>query len=285
MQKAKSMTMSGKTVLITGGSAGIGASTATRLAELGAQVVVSCRDIGKGRRYFASHSPAANIDILPLELGSFSSIRTFSADALSRYPKIDVLINNAGLLPVEYSLTDDGYESAFGVNFLGHFLLTQLLLDRLIASAPARIIHVSSAVYARATPDIEAFFSPSKKQEKKFRWMKHYSQSKLANILHSNWLAEQLRGTGVTSNALHPGLVNTEIIRGFPRWMEWGWKWMSKTPRQGARTTVYLASNEELCEQSGLYFVNCKPAKTARFARDTSLALALCQRSLIEVGL
>ena len=284
MQKAKSMTMTGKTVLITGGSAGIGAFTAARLAELGAHVVVSCRDIEKGRRYFTDHA-AANIDILPLELGSFSSIRTFSAHVLSRYPKIDVLINNAGLLPVEYSRTEDGYESAFGVNFLGHFLLTQLLLDRLIASAPARIIHVSSAVHTRATPDIEAFFSPSKEQEKKFRWLKHYSQSKLANILHSNWLAEQLRGTGVTSNALHPGLVNTEIIRGFPRWMEWGWKWMSKTPQQGAQTSVYLASNEELREQSGLYFVNCKPAKTARFAQDASLALALCQRSLVEAGL
>ena len=274
-----------KTVLITGGSAGIGAITAARLAELGAQVVVSCRDIEKGRRYFANHSQAANIDILPLELGSFSSIRAFVANVLSRYPKLDVLINNAGLLPVEYSHTEDGYESTFGVNFLGHFLLTQLLLDRLIASVPARIIHVSSAVHTRATPDIEAFFSPSKEQEKKFRWMKHYSQSKLANILYSNWLAEQLRGTGVTSNALHPGLVNTEIIRGFPRWMEWGWKWISKTPQQGAQTTVYLASNEELCELSGLYFVNCKPAKTASFAEDTSLALALCQRSLVEVSL
>ena len=277
--------MTGKTVLITGGGAGIGASAATRLAEMGAQVVVGCRDIEKGRRYFANHSPAENIDILPLELGSFSSIRTFSAQVLGRYPRIDVLINNAGLLPVEYSFTEDGYESAFGVNFLGHFLLTQLLLDRLIASAPARIIHVSSAVHTRATPEMEAFFSPTKEQERKFRWMKHYSQSKLANILYSNWLAEQLYGTGVTSNALHPGMVNTEIIRGFPRWMEWGWKWMSKTPQQGAQTSVYLASNEDIGEQSGLYFVNCKPAKTARFAEDSSLALALCQRSLIEVGL
>jgi NAD(P)-dependent dehydrogenase (short-subunit alcohol dehydrogenase family) len=186
---------------------------------------------------------------------------------------------------VEYSLTEDGYESAFGVNFLGHFLLTQLLLDRLIASAPARIIHVSSAAHTRATPDIEAFFAPSTEQEKKFRWMKHYSQSKLANILYSNWLAEQLSGTGVTSNALHPGMVNTEIIRGFPRWMEWGWKWISKTPQQGAQTSVYLASNEEPGELSGLYFVNCKPAKTARFAEDSSLAQALCQRSLVEAGL
>jgi NAD(P)-dependent dehydrogenase (short-subunit alcohol dehydrogenase family) len=285
MQKAKSMTMIGKTVLITGGSGGIGASTAARLAELGAQVVVSCRDIEKGRRYFANHSPATNIDILPLELGSFSSIRTFSAQILSRYPKIDVLINNAGLLPVEYSFTEDGYESAFGVNFLGHFLLTQLLLDRLIASAPARIIHVSSTAHTHATPDLEAFFSPLKEQERKFSWMEHYSQSKLANILYSNWLAGQLRGTGVTSNALHPGLVNTEIIRGFPRWMEWGWKWVSKTPQQGAKTSVYLASNEEPGELSGLYFVNCKPTKAARFAQDTSLAQALCQRSLIEVGL
>ena len=285
MQKAKAMTMSGKTVLITGGSAGIGASTATRLAELGAHVVVSCRDIDKGRRYFVSHSPAANIDILPLELGSFSSVRAFSADVLRRYPRVDVLINNAGLLPVEYSRTEDGYESAFGVNFLGHFLLTQLLLDRLIASAPARIIHVSSTAHTRAIPDLEAFFSPSKEQERKFRWMKHYSQSKLANILYSNWLAEQLDGTGVTSNALHPGLVNTEIIRGFPRWMEWGWRWISKTPQQGAQTSVYLASNEELDELTGLYFVNCKPAKTTSFAEDSSLAQALCQRSLVETGL
>jgi len=277
--------MSGKTVLITGGSAGIGASTATRLAELGAQVIVSCRDIEKARRYFANHSQASNIDILPLELGSFSSIRAFVALVLSRYPRLDVLINNAGLIPVKYSHTEDGYESTFGINFLGPFLLTQLLLDRLIASAPARIIHVSSAAHTRATPEIEAFFSPSKEQDKKFRWMKHYSQSKLANILYSNWLAEQLRGTGVTSNALHPGVVNTEIIREFPRWMEWGWKWISKTPRQGAQTSVYLASNEELREQSGLYFVNCKPAKMARFAQDTSLDQALCQRSLEEVGL
>ena len=279
------MTMQGKTVLITGGSSGIGASAAARLAELGANVVISCRDIDKGKQYFASHPQRGNMDILPLELGSFSSIRAFVAHVLSHYPKIDVLINNAGLIPAEYALTEDGYESTFGVNFLGPFLLTQLLLDRLIASAPARVIHISSVAHKRATPDIEAFFSSSKQQEKKFRWMKHYSQSKLANILYSNWLAEQLHGTGVTSNALHPGMVNTEIIRGFPRWMEWGWKWISKTPQQGAQTSVHLASSEELRAQSGLYFFNSKPEKTASFAQDASLARALCQRSLAEVGL
>jgi NAD(P)-dependent dehydrogenase (short-subunit alcohol dehydrogenase family) len=252
---------------------------------LGAKVVVSCRDFEKGRRYFANHSQAENIDILPLELGSFSSIREFVAHVLGHYPKIDVLINNAGLMPVAYSHTEDGYETTFGVNFLGPFLLTQLLLERLIQSAPARIIHVSSVAHKRATPNLEAFFSTSKEPGENFRWMKHYSQSKLANILYSYWLAEQLRGRGVTSNALHPGLVNTEIIRGFPRWMEWGWKWVSKTPQQGAQTSVYLASGEKLRELSGLYFVNSKAVKPASFAQDIELARALHQRSLVEVGL
>jgi NAD(P)-dependent dehydrogenase (short-subunit alcohol dehydrogenase family) len=285
MSKPRSLAMQGKTVLITGGSSGIGASTTARLAELGAQVVVSCRDVEKGRRYFADHSQVANIDILPLELGSFSSIRKFAAHVLNSYPKIDVLINNAGLIPVEYLETEDGYELTFGVNFLGPFLLTQILLDRLIQSEPARIIHVSSVAHKRAVPNLEAFYSPSGEREAKFRWMKHYSQSKLANILYSNWLAEQLRGAGVTSNALHPGLVNTEIIRGFPRWAEWGWKWISKTPNRGAQTSIHLASSDELSEVSGLYFVNRKAAKTASFALDASLGRALCQRSLEEVGL
>jgi NAD(P)-dependent dehydrogenase (short-subunit alcohol dehydrogenase family) len=285
MQTTKPMSMLGKTVLITGGSTGIGASTATRLAELGARLVVGCRDIEKGRFCFANHSQAANIDIFPLELGSFTSIRAFAAQVLIRYAKVDVLINNAGLIPRKYSLTEDGYELTFGVNFLGHFLLTQLLLDRLITSKPARIIHVSSTAHTRATPEIEAFFASSKAPGRKFKWMKHYSQSKLANILYSNWLAEQLRGTGVTSNALHPGLVNTDIVRGFPDWMEWCWKWISKTPRQGAQTVVYLASSVEPGELTGLYFVNCRAVKTASFAEDGSLARALCQRSLLEVGL
>jgi len=285
MKTTQAMTMQGKTVLITGGSSGIGAVTATRLAELGAHVVVTCRDIDKARLYFSSHPRRENIDILPLELGSFSAIREFAALVLGRFPKIDVLINNAGLIAAEYSLSEDGYETTIAVNFLGPFLLTQLLLDRLISSAPARIIHLSSVAHKRAVPELEAFFSPSNGQEEKFSWMKHYSQSKLASILYSNWLAEQLRSRGVTSNALHPGLVNTEIIRGFPRWMEWGWKWISKTPQQGAQTSIYLASSESFRELSGLYFVNSKPAKTAGFAQDIELARALHQRSLVEVGL
>jgi len=172
--------MTGKTVLITGASAGLGKATAAELAARGAQ----------------------------LELASLRSVRACAGKLEAEYPRINVLINNAGLFPPMLQKTEDGFEMQIGVNHLGHFLLTNLLFDRLVASAPARVVHVSSMMYAGGKLDFASFRGPAK-----YSAYAAYRQSKLANILSSNELARRLAGRGVTSNSLHPGGVATEIMR------------------------------------------------------------------------
>ena len=274
--------MTERTVVITGGNSGIGLVAARELARLGARIVLACRDSDKTRAAVAEISavgpvPAIN---LPVDLASLDSVRALAESVLAACPRIDVLINNAGLFPSTQQKTVDGFEMQFGVNHLSHFLLTALLRERLVASAPARVITVSSMLHKRGKIDFDSFRGVAR-----YSANAAYAQSKLANVLFALELAEQLAGTGVTSNVLHPGGVATDITRDLP--------WLVRkliglvfiTPEQGARTTVMLASDPDLATTTGAYFDQCKRAEVSALAHDAALRQRLWQDSLSLAGL
>jgi NAD(P)-dependent dehydrogenase (short-subunit alcohol dehydrogenase family) len=275
--------MDGRTVLITGASAGIGKASASELAARGARVVMLCRDPAKAEKARAevrARTPGAQVDLLALDLRSLASVRACAADVLRACPRIDVLLNNAGVFPPTLRSTADGFEEQIGVNHLGHFLLTNLLLERLSASAPARVVHVSSMMHAGGAIDFASFRAPAK-----YDAMRAYRQSKLANILFSNELARRTAGRGVTSNSLHPGGVATEIARDAALWMRWGMRLVGKSPEKGARTSVQLAAAPEVEGTTGKYFVAGREKAPDPAALDTALARGLWDESAKLVGL
>lgn len=209
--RSKAM-MTGKTVVITGANTGIGKETALDLAKRKAKVILACRDPEKGKKAASDiikKSGNPNVVFRRLDLASFDSIRTFAIELLSEEPAIDVLINNAGVMQCPYWKTADGNEMQFGVNHLGHFLLTNLLLERLMQAPAARIVVVSSRFYER----INAIKFDDINSEKSYDPSEAYAQSKLANILFTRALAKRLEGTSVIVNCLHPGVVRTELGR------------------------------------------------------------------------
>jgi len=274
--------MTGKTVLITGASAGIGKATASELASRGARLVLACRDLEKAERARAeilTRTPGAVVDLVPLELGSLRSVRACAMKLAADRARIDVLINNAGVFPATLRFTEDGFEEQIGVNHLGHFLFTNLLVEKLVASAPARVVTVSSMMHAGGRIDFGSFRGPSK-----YSAYTAYRQSKLANLLFANELARRLAGRGVTSNSLHPGGVATEIMRDTSFVLRALARLVFSSPEKGARTPVYLASSPEVASVTGRYFVGCKEAKTDPLAQDEALARALWDESSKLVG-
>ncbi|HLX89506.1 MAG TPA: SDR family oxidoreductase [Acidimicrobiales bacterium] len=276
--------MSGKTVVVTGANAGIGLSTAVALAGAGARVVMTARDAGRGaaaveevRRRVGSDA----VELALFDLGSLASVRAGAAELLGRCERIDVLVNNAGVVLSARQETPDGLEATFAVNHLGPFLLTQLLHDRLVASAPARVVNVASTAHkgARRGLDFDDLQS-----EHGYGAMAVYSKSKLANIYFTSELARRLAGSGVTANCLHPGTVATNYGRdgdstGF---LAFGLKVIKPfilTPDQGARTSIYLASSLEVADVSGRYFVKCRPRTPSKVARDDAAAARLWEAS------
>jgi len=275
--------MTGRTVLITGASAGIGKATASELAARGARVALLCRDPAKAeaaRGEIRARTPAAQVDVLALDLRSLASVRACAKAALDAYPRIDVLLNNAGVVPSTLRLTADGFEEQIGVNHLGHFLLTQLLLERLAASAPARVVTVSSMMHAGGAIEFASFRGPAK-----YNAIAAYRQSKLANILFSNELARRVATRGVTSNSLHPGGVATEIMRDANVFIRVAMRLVGATPEKGARTSVQLASAPELERTSGRYFVSGREKPPHAAAQDVALAGRLWDESAKLVGL
>jgi NAD(P)-dependent dehydrogenase (short-subunit alcohol dehydrogenase family) len=275
--------MTGRTVLITGASAGIGKATASELAARGARVALLCRDAAKAEKARAeirARTPRAAVDVVSLDLRSLASVRACAKQVLAAYPRIDVLVNNAGVFPPALRKTDDGFEEQIGVNHLGHFLLTNLLLERLAESAPARVVTVSSMMHAGGAIDFASFRSPAK-----YDSFAAYRQSKLANILFANELARRAASRRVTSNSLHPGGVATEIARDAAWWMRFGIKLVGASPEKGARTSVQLASAPELEQTTGKYFVAGREKATDPAARDESLAARLWDESAKLVGL
>lgn len=276
--------MTGKTVVVTGANSGIGLSTAVALARAGARVVITARDEAKGEgavEEVRRRSGSAAVELSVFDLGSLASVRAGAADILARCDRLDVLVNNAGVVLSERRETPDGLEATFVVNHLGHFLLTGLLRDRLVASAPARVVTVASTAHkgARRGLDFDDLQS-----ERRYGGMQVYSKSKLANIYFTTELARRLGGSGVTANCVHPGTVATGYARDGDAdgILAFGVKVIKPfilTPDQGARTSVYLASSPDVDHVTGKYFVKCRARTPSKVARDDDAAARLWEAS------
>ena len=277
--------MDGSTVVITGGNAGIGKETAVGLARLGARVIITSRNADRGARALEEireRSARDDVEVMALDLASFASIRSFTKQLLDRTEKIDVLVNNAGLILRKRTLTDDGFEATFGINHLGHFLLTDLLLDRLKASAPARVVVVASDAHESAKRGLDF---DDLQSERGYRWGQVYGKSKLANIYFARELARRLEGSGVTSNSLHPGFVRSEFGQGgdLGSLFGLGLKYLAApfaiSQEAGARTSIHVASAPELDGATGGYYVKCALATPSRVAQDDAAARRLWEAS------
>ena len=272
--------MDGRTVVITGANSGVGKATAVALARAGADTVITARHEGRGRQAVADirrDSGSEKVDLVVFDLADLASVRKGADQVLDRCGRIDVLVNNAGLVLSERTETVDGFEATFATNHLGPFLLTRLLTDRLVASSPSRVVNVASTAHrgARRGLDFDDLQST-----RNYRGMQAYSRSKLANILFTGELARQLSGTGVTANSLHPGTVASGFARdddatGF---LAFGVKVIEPfilTPAKGARTSVYLASSPEVANVTGQYFVKCRARAPSPAARDEAAGALL----------
>lgn len=270
--------MSDKSCVVTGANSGIGFVTARELARMNADVTLVCRDEQKGRAAQDEIREAVGRETR-LELADFASLDAVQdlAERLRAQAPIDVLVNNAGLMVTERSETVDGFEHTFAVNHLAPFLLTNLLLDRLREREEARVVNVASRAHSRVDLDLDDLQS-----EKSFGGWNTYCRSKLCNVLFSVELARRIEGSGVTSNALHPGV----IASGFGRENRGLWKWammlarfVMVTPEEGAKTQIYLATSDEVRGTNGKYFVDAKPAATSAQGSDPDLARRLWEKS------
>jgi NAD(P)-dependent dehydrogenase (short-subunit alcohol dehydrogenase family) len=264
--------MKGKTVLITGGCGGIGFQTALELSRAGATTVVVCRDKGQGevaREAIAAEGGEA-IEALACDLASPHQIRDLADAFMSCHDRLHVLVNDAATVPARRTLTEDGIEMQFAVNHLAYFLLTSLLLGVLKASAPARIINVSSGLHRRARLDFDAL-----QAEKNYKPMTQYGLTKLLNIHFTFELARRLEDAGVTANTLSPGFTATGLGRGFGPFSRFIMRKYGKSPVHGADTAVYLAASPEVEGVSGKYFSNRKPERTAPGTYDATASARL----------
>jgi NAD(P)-dependent dehydrogenase (short-subunit alcohol dehydrogenase family) len=281
--------MDGRTVIITGGNSGVGKATATALAAAGARMVITARREARGQQALADirrSSGSDDVDLVVFDLADLASVRQGTAELLARCEDIHVLVNNAGLVLSDRIETKDGYEATFATNHLGPFLLTQLLTERLVGSAPARVVTVSSAAHSSARSGLDF---DDLQSEHGYSQMRVYARSKLANILFAGELARRLSGSGVTSNALHPGVVATRFAQDDDTSgvMAFGIKLIRPfilTPEQGARTSVYLASSPEVADVTGKYFVKCRQEAPSAVARDQAAASRLWSISEELVG-
>jgi len=283
---ADTLHMTGKNVLVTGGTGGIGKATAIGLATLGARVGITGRDRVRAEAAATdiraeSGSPA--VDVYTADMSSQAEVRRLTGEVLDAYPRLDVLVNNVGGFWAHRHVTADGLEHTFALNHLAPFLLTRLLLDRLTVSAPARVVTVSSGAHATGRIDFDDLQGSAT-----YSGRRAYNASKLANVMFTYELARRLNGTGVTATVLHPGVVNTHfgaedqagikvilpLVRPF-----------LKSPAAGAATTIHLASSGQVEGVTGRYFANRKPKTSSKASYDTAAAARLWQVSADLVGL
>ncbi|XP_026479135.1 retinol dehydrogenase 11-like [Ctenocephalides felis] len=304
--------LDGITAVITGCNTGIGKETAKDFYLRGARVIMACRDLRKaqqtaddirkscinqegilGDEINKNLTKLGDIIIVHLDLSSFESIRNCAKYILQTESKLQLLINNAGVMACPQMKTKNGFEMQFGTNHLGHFLLTMLLLPCLIESRPSRIVTVSSIAHSHGG-NID--FTDLNYERRSYSSIGAYQQSKLANVLFSKELAKRLKTKcpEVTTYSLHPGIIHTELGRHldstiFPG-MRWIWRsiigpWFAKTPQQGAQTTIYCAVDDQCEEESGLYYSDCRAVRPSRAALDEEAAVKLWEISLKLVGI
>ncbi len=280
---AQERDLQGKTFVITGSSSGIGRITATTLAARGADVVLACRSREKTESALAEiKERGGTARFAALDLADLDSVRRFAAELIAEGTPIAALVNNAGLAGLR-AKSKDGFEIAFATNHLGPYLLTRLLLDHLEQHAPARIVNVASKAHYRP----KTFPWESLRESTKSRTaFDEYSVSKLCNVLFTLELARRLEGTGVTTNAVHPGVVATDVWREVPGPLRWLIKKVMLSPAQGAQSSIIAAADPELAETTGRYFDwNGKDTKPSKLASDAALAELLWKRSAEWVGL
>ena len=279
--------MTGKTVLITGGTGGIGKATAIGLAHLGARVGIVGRDATRAEAAAAdirAKSGNQAVDVFIADLSSRAEVRRLAAEVLGAYPRLDVLVNNVGGFWAHRHVTADGLEHTFALNHLASFLLTNLLLDRLKASAPARVVTVSSGAQSMGRIDFDDLQGAHN-----YSGQTAYNQSKLANVMFTYELARRLEGSGVTATVLHPGVTRTNFgaedqARYFAMMSGLARRFM-KSPAAGAATPIYLAASSEVAGVSGRYFANRKAKESSKASYDTRAAARLWQVSSDLVGL
>lgn len=279
--------MTGKNVLVTGGTGGIGKATAMELARRGARVGIVGRDAARAEAAAANiraQTGASAVDVFVADMSSQADVRRLAAQVLDAYPHLDVLVNNVGGYWGKRHTTVDRLERTFAINHLASFLLTNLLLDRLKASAPARVVTVSSGAQALGRMNFDDL-----QGERAYSGQRAYNQSKLANVMFTYELARRLAGTGVTATVLHPGVTRTNFgAEDRSRWFAFmnrlGQPFM-KSPEKGASTSVYLASSPDVEGVTGRYFANRKAKKSNTASYDTEAAARLWKVSAALVGL
>ncbi|MFX1250025.1 MAG: SDR family oxidoreductase [Promethearchaeota archaeon] len=271
--------MKEKICLVTGGTSGIGKVTAETLAEFGATVIITGRNYEAGTKIISQmreKTGNSSHKLLITDFASLEKVRQLVTTFKEDFDRLDVLVNNAGVSLPKRFITDDGIEATFAINYFAPFLLTNLLLDVIKKSAPARIINVSSAMHRNAPLNLNDINS-----EKSYRWMQVYGSSKLASILFTYELAERLEGTGVTVNAVHPGFVRTKLNRSYSKLIRGTMRLVPAiSPKEGAATSIYLASSSEVEGVTGKYFVKKKATESSALSYDKDL-----QKKLWDLGI
>ena len=275
-----------KLSLITGANSGIGKETAVGLARKGFAVVMACRNRQKGEaalRDVRLRSGSSSVELMMLDLADLSSVRRLAAEFLDTHRRLDVLINNAGVILTKRSVTVDGFETTFQVNYLSHFLLTRLLLDRVEQSSPSRIVNVSSRAHFRGSIHFDDL-----QCSRGYSAFKSYGQSKLAQVLFTYELARRLAGTGVDVNCVHPGSVASRWGRGKRDWLSFGLAIASvfeTRPEKAAETTIMVASDPSLQGVTGRYFANRKESRSSSRSHDMETARRLWDVSCHLLGM
>lgn len=259
--------LAGRIAIVTGANTGIGKETARGLAQQGATVVLACRDAARGeaaRAELAASTGSTALSVMALDLADVSSVKRFAADFEARHQALHLLVNNAGVWATARAVTAQGHELTFGVNHLGTHLLTTSLAPLLKRSAPARVVVVSSALHYRGAMAWDDLMF----ERRRFSGTKAYNQSKLANVLFTRALARRLQGSGVTVNAVHPGLVATELSRSAPALVVKLIRLIALTPEEGARCSLHVAASPALDGVTGEYFEKSKVKKASKAALD-----------------
>ena len=277
--KEKDMSdLKNKIAIVTGANSGMGMATVEALSDKGATVIMLCRNEERGREAVSAltKEKERDLDLMICDLGDFASIRDFVRRVKEKYPRVDILVNNAGFISLDRQETANGFERQFGINHLGHFLLTTLLLDRMRAGS--RIVNVASGAHKAGKIHFDDI-----NLRHGYNVVKAYSQSKLANVLFTRELAARLKGRGITVNCCHPGAVATNMgvdrETGFGKTITGLLKPFFLTPAQGAATAIYLASDDAVAHISGGYFYKCRIAKSSKRSKSRKTARRLYELS------